>query len=341
MCCCPPAPPWRTAAPCNGQGFLGRQQYRVLQPVTVGPAPEVDPAEVVEGFLQAIASYAHGYAVAKQYLSNQARRRARWNPRLGGHGHQPAVRQAGQAQPPGAGRSVRPGERGRLGHRSAGGDRDRRGSVPGQPGPVALDLDRHAEKDRRHLADHHPAQNPPPLYVSNFQRVYLPRNLYFLAPRRRPALVPDPIFVPLQATSVPGGRDPGEGTAEQPQPAGLAERRGRHRPGRGQAAGPGDLNAAPPRSTSAAPLRPRPARSSATSSPSSSRPWPARRTCSLRSPSPSSWSSTATRSGWPAGPAASRSRRTAANVPDPAPSPASFIRGRRPTRASGGPGCPG
>ncbi|MGH3160053.1 MAG: LpqB family beta-propeller domain-containing protein, partial [Streptosporangiaceae bacterium] len=46
----------------------------------------------------------------------------------------------------------------------------------------------------------------PPLYASSFQRVYLSRNLYYLAPSSdfavNQALVPDPIFVPLQATSV-------------------------------------------------------------------------------------------------------------------------------------------
>ena len=47
-------------------------------------------------------------------------------------------------------------------------------------------------------------ENPPGqllLTEPDFQRVYAPRNLYFLAdPSPSRALVPDPVFVPLQAT---------------------------------------------------------------------------------------------------------------------------------------------
>ncbi len=44
--------------------------------------------------------------------------------------------------------------------------------------------------------------NPPHrllLTEPDFERVYAPRNLYFVASRSR-TLVPDPVFVPLQAT---------------------------------------------------------------------------------------------------------------------------------------------
>jgi hypothetical protein len=178
------------------------QQY-FLEPVTVGPGPNWSPAQVVSGFLQTTASFAGGYAAARQYLASGAR---------------------GGWKPPGWGAMVT----GQLNVKQIPPNPQLQSGVTGAATVVAVTGPQVAEvTSEGHYESSQPGTrytwdavlqriqgqwritNPPPvppLYASSFQRVYLSRNLYYVAPSSifpvNQALVPDPIFVPLQATSV-------------------------------------------------------------------------------------------------------------------------------------------
>jgi Lipoprotein LpqB beta-propeller domain/Sporulation and spore germination len=181
------------------------QQY-LLQPVIVGPGRDWHPSQVVAGFLEAISSYAHNYAVAREYLSPSLRHD--WDPSPGWGvtvTSEPSIHQV--ARPPQV----------QLGASSA---TNATVSVSAQQIASVSDEGQYQASQTQPdwnwtatlqrfggqwLLTNTPTGFPP-LFVSNFQRVYLPRNLYYLAPGSldsiHQALVPDPIFVPLQATSV-------------------------------------------------------------------------------------------------------------------------------------------
>jgi hypothetical protein len=196
-----------------GKDAAAGQQY-LLQPLAVGPARDWTPDEVVRGFLEALTSYAHGYATAREYLSNQK------NP---GSGR--TVRDAWDPNP-GWGVTVTTPLMIRQiplvpqVHGGVSSATDATVSVSAQQLATVSDEGQYqvtpSHQTWTWTATLHkfggqwlitsPPRGAPPLYVSNFHRVYLPRNLYFLAPSNldsiNDALVPDPIFVPLQATSV-------------------------------------------------------------------------------------------------------------------------------------------
>lgn len=181
------------AAAASGQGYL-------LQPDIQPPGRNWSATEMVSGFLNAMASLAGGYAAARQYLNSRAQRS--WE-RPPGPGVEVIAPQVAVNQVP---------------------------NGPPQLGPAAntqatvlvtgLQL-AHVTGDGQYVASQSQVPyrwlaqlqqnngqwqitNPPktpPLYAPDFSRLYLSRDLYFLAPGGQ-ALVPDPVFVPLQATSV-------------------------------------------------------------------------------------------------------------------------------------------
>jgi hypothetical protein len=183
-----------SVAQADGQG----QDY--LQLIPSPPGPTWDPTQIVLGFLTATASFADHYAIARQYLLPQIQ--SSWNPGI-------AVTVVAapltvkttsrpQQQPPAGGTTVAVRVRvsgQQVASLTANGQYlSTQGKT--QFTPRTFDLVNVNGKWR--------ISNPPsPLLLDepDFQRVYQPRNLYFPAVSGQ-ALVPDPVFVPLQATSV-------------------------------------------------------------------------------------------------------------------------------------------
>ncbi|HEY3734672.1 MAG TPA: LpqB family beta-propeller domain-containing protein [Streptosporangiaceae bacterium] len=174
------------------------QPENFLQLIAVSPKPGWSPQQIVAGFLTASASFAGNHAVARQYLTSSAA--SSWSPGPGvtvvgspyGQGGLPfqAVRQLGQqdyevkVQPTGQ----------KLAFLLDNGQYAKGNALSGAPFTFNVKL---TDQGYR-------ISNPPGFLMlneSDFQRVYQPRNLYFLADVGQ-ALVPYPVFVPLQATSV-------------------------------------------------------------------------------------------------------------------------------------------
>lgn len=184
------------------------QQY-LLQPVIVGPGPNWTPSQVTSGFLEAITSYAHDYAVAKQYLATTNCGPTKWEPHPSWAvtvTREVSLRQARAAAQvqPGASGAENPAVLVSADQIASVNYEGQYQAIQPQPQPWEWTAALKRCGGTWRITD--PPKGPPPLYVSNFQRVYLPRSLYFLASSNlvsvHQALVPDPIFVPLQATSV-------------------------------------------------------------------------------------------------------------------------------------------
>jgi Lipoprotein LpqB beta-propeller domain/Sporulation and spore germination len=193
----------------SGKLATAAQQY-LLQPVTVGPQRNWGPGEVVAGFLETLDSYAHGYAAARQYLDPSPGNdiRKMWDPHPGW-----AVRVTG----PLAREQIRTLPQEKTG---VSGASDATVVVTARQQASVTDEGQYqVSQDQPTLRWTFALKKingqwlitsvppvAPPLYAASFQRVYLPRDLYFLAPSDlvsiHETLVPDPIFVPLQATSV-------------------------------------------------------------------------------------------------------------------------------------------
>jgi hypothetical protein len=187
----------------TGQGGASQEQD-YSQPIPVAPGTGWSPTQVVDGFLAASASFASNHAVAQEYLDPAARRS--WRP-----GWAVTV----VSTTPTA--SIVPSPKEVTEDAGAGGQE---GSalatveVSGQPvatltgagqylvssgpptKPIFFSLIR---TDGQWRIDDLPS-SPLLLTQADFQRVYQPRNLYFLGPSRR-ALVPDPVFAPQEATN--------------------------------------------------------------------------------------------------------------------------------------------
>jgi hypothetical protein len=170
------------------------QPQNFLQLIPVPPKPGWTPSQVVAGFLTASASFTGNHAVARQYLTPQAGRSWRPGWAVTVVGSQLAV----VPVPPQAYRQTEPGDRSvqvqPTGQKLA--FLTDNGQDVGGNSPYRFDL-RQVNQEWR-------ITNPPPyliLTAADFQRVYQPRNLYFLSGTGQ-ALVPYPVFVPLQATSV-------------------------------------------------------------------------------------------------------------------------------------------
>ena len=191
----------------SGKVATAGQQY-LLQPVTVGPSRSWSPGEVVAGFLETLDSYAHGYAAARQYLDPSPGKdiRKEWNPSPGW-----AVRVTG----PLSRDQIRLKPQQKTGVSGASNatvvvSAQQQASVSDegqyQVSQQSFNWTAALKKINGQWLITNLPPVPPPLSAASFQRVYLPRNLYFLAPSNfvsiHETLVPDPIFVPLQATSV-------------------------------------------------------------------------------------------------------------------------------------------
>ena len=178
-------------------GLSQEQEYS--QPIAVGPEPGWKPTQIVDGFLAASASFAGDHQVAKEYLDPAAQ--AAWHP-----GWAVTV------------------VRGRPTTTSMG---PLPKSVPNQPGmraqvkvtglPVATitgsgqyqvysgsstksyDFSLVSINGQWRI-DGLPTSQGLLLTDADFQHVYQPRDLYFLSQSGN-TLVPDPVFVPQQATN--------------------------------------------------------------------------------------------------------------------------------------------
>jgi len=175
----------------SGQG--PGQDY--LQLIAAPPKRGWGPLEIVKGFLVACASFANNHAVARQYLVPSVR--DSWNPGWavtvvsGTPRLAPPVKVAHQAGPyPQTEKVKATGEI--LATLTANGQYE--GALGSRTYPFYL-VQVHGEWR---------IEDPPPqllLPEPDFKRVYAPRNLYFLVGLTQ-ALVPDPVFVPQQATYV-------------------------------------------------------------------------------------------------------------------------------------------
>jgi hypothetical protein len=183
---------------------VGGQNPGYLQLIPVPPKPGWTAVQVVEGFLAACASFANHHAVAREYL-DPAKRRT-WNPGW-------AVTVVGA---PKVGPSVNLAP-----HSGAPYSQEQQVNVTGEKLATLTDTGQYRGNTGQHrgaagsstysfrlfkIAGQWRIDNPPGrllLTDSDFKRVYAPRNLYYVA-SPSPAsqrLVPDPVFVPLQATS--------------------------------------------------------------------------------------------------------------------------------------------
>jgi hypothetical protein len=176
---------------------VGGQGQAYLQLIALPPQPDWSPDEIVNGFLAASASFANNHEVAREYLTPEARKT--WNP--GWQVHVVTALQVGRQESfPQAG----PYDQTVIVQVMATGEElaslTQTGQYVGTQGKVSL-------PPVKFLLSKVDGQwritNPPPdlvLSQSDFQRVYTPQNLYFLAGAGQ-ALVPDPVFVPRDATS--------------------------------------------------------------------------------------------------------------------------------------------
>jgi spore germination protein GerM len=173
----------------------GGQGQNYLQLIPEAPRPGWGPVEIVNGFLAASASFAGNHAVARQYLVPTARNA--WRPGW-------AITVVGT--PPTLSPPVAYGHQAGLytlvNTVTATGEKlatlTANGQYVGSQGSSYYPFQLAKVRGQWRIL------NPPRqllLTQSEFKRVYAPRNLYYLA-APSPVLVPDPVYVPLQATNV-------------------------------------------------------------------------------------------------------------------------------------------
>jgi spore germination protein GerM len=184
----------------NNVGGLGQQDTNLgltyPQLIPVAPGPNWTAQQVVSGFLAASASFTDGHAVARQYLDPAVARR--WNPSwaltvVGGRLQETQTALRSQALANG-GSTLTSTIR-----------------VTGQPlstltntGQPLPPSSNHQVSENFELARENGQWRitslPAQLLLTRpaFLQVYQPRNLYFYSPAGQ--LVPDPVFVPQQAT---------------------------------------------------------------------------------------------------------------------------------------------
>jgi Lipoprotein LpqB beta-propeller domain/Sporulation and spore germination len=178
-------------------GLSQEQEYS--QPIPVGPGPGWTPTQIVSGFLAASASFAHDHQVAKEYLDSTAEQS--W---------QPGWAVTVVNKPP----TITPvGPLPRLVHNQS--QWLARVKVTGVPVATITGLGQYQvysgspssesyyfflrRINRQWRIDSLPTSQGLLLSEADFQRVYQPRDLYFLSQSGH-TLVPDPVFVPQQAT---------------------------------------------------------------------------------------------------------------------------------------------
>ncbi len=181
-----------------GAGQVGiSQDYS--QPIPVGPGPGWTTTEIVSGFLAASASFANDHQVAREYLDAVAQ-----------HKWQPGWAVTVVSRPPTTSTAA-PSIRQPL----AGQQEDEaRVKVTGLPvatltdtgqylvssGSSSQSYDYNLLKINGQWRIDTLPRSQLLLTQADFERVYQPRDLYFLTPSGR-TLVPDPVFVPQQATN--------------------------------------------------------------------------------------------------------------------------------------------
>jgi hypothetical protein len=176
-------------------GLSQEQEYS--QPVPIGPQPGWTPREIVDGFLSASASFANDPQVAREYLDSTAQ--AAWQPGwavtvVSG----PPVTSPAPPLP-----------------RSVSNEKLERVKVTGQPvatitGSGQYQVYSGSSTESYYFSllniggqwriDGLPKWQGMLLTEADFQHVYQPRDLYFLSQLGN-RLVPDPVFVPQQATN--------------------------------------------------------------------------------------------------------------------------------------------
>jgi hypothetical protein len=174
----------------------GSQEQDFPQPIAKGPGPGWNAGQIVSGFVAASASFAGDHQVAREYLAPAAQRRWRpgWQATVVGSMTTPQVSSVPK--------QFRAGQPGIFATVIVKGLRVATLTSTGQflasPGSqqfFSFSLTKINGQWR--------ISTPPPqllLTQGDFQRVYQPRNLYFLAGSGR-TLVPDPVFVPEQDTN--------------------------------------------------------------------------------------------------------------------------------------------
>jgi hypothetical protein len=174
----------------TGQG----QDY--IQPDQASPGQDWTPKEIVSGFLNASASFAGEHAVAREYLTPAASSRWRpgWSVTVFGGVNGPDVALAGTTDT-GAKATVDVSGQvlanlnGSGQYVTASGAQAEKSAKPKEFTLVKVDGQWRISLLPANLL----------LTESDFSRVYQPRDLYFFDPAKK-ALVPEPVFVPLEAT---------------------------------------------------------------------------------------------------------------------------------------------
>jgi len=185
-----------------GAGQIGSgQEQDYSQPIPVGPGPGWNATQVVSGFLAASASFAHDHAVAREYLDRSAQRS--WRP-----GWAVTVVSSLKTSPATIVSRPLPGQPDDQPEQFA------RVTATGLPvatltgtGQYLVSSGSNSESYNFYLIKINSQWRIVDLPTSqllltqaDFQHVYQPRNLYFLTQSGR-TLVPDPVFVPQQATN--------------------------------------------------------------------------------------------------------------------------------------------
>jgi Lipoprotein LpqB beta-propeller domain/Sporulation and spore germination len=175
------------------QAGVGQEQ-NFPQPIPVGPGPGWTASEIVAGFLAASASFADNHAVAREYLAPAAQRawRPSWAVTVVSTWTVSPVnyrRQFAASQPGGYARVVVTGLRVAT-LNNTGQSLVTTGSLKQSFSLREINGQLRIEQPPSQLL----------LTQADFQQVYQPRNLYFLATSGR-TLVPDPVFVPQQDTN--------------------------------------------------------------------------------------------------------------------------------------------
>jgi hypothetical protein len=185
-----------------GQNGLSQEQD-YSQPIPVGPGPGWSPKQIVNGFLAASASFEHDHAVAKEYLDPVAKHS--WQPgwAVTVVSNSPTITPIGPLP-----RSVSDQSQSQsqlfakvkvtglpVATITGSGQYQVYSGSSSKSYPFSL-----LRINGQWRIDALPSSQGLLLTQADFQRVYQPRDLYFLSQSRN-TLVPDPVFVPQQATN--------------------------------------------------------------------------------------------------------------------------------------------
>jgi hypothetical protein len=178
----------KVAATTSGQG----QGY--LQLIPMLPKASWTPKQVVLGFLTASASFANGHAVARAYLDPGVREK--WKPGWA----VTVVRGALKVRQ----HTINPRQAGIPNQMASVKATGEKLATLTDNGQYIVTTGSNTYKFKlSKIAGRWVIENPPPRLLLTelaFKQVYAPRNLYYVASPAH-ALVPDPVFAPLQATS--------------------------------------------------------------------------------------------------------------------------------------------